>query len=876
VGRHPTSLASCPVPRGRPADSGCGDSGFAPRGRVIRVLLLTLVCLSAAALVRPLAARADVAVQEGTQYSGVVSTVTCGALNPTIDWGDGTSSAGTTVVGPAAPHVNGTHTYRLAGTYSGTVTYTCLSSSGTRQVPFTATVSDAPLTPTGIDFSGSVVTELTPTTAHVDDANPLSVSTDFTATIDWGDGSMSAGTVSAGDGGFDIAGSHAYEEPGSYTVTTSIFDPGGSTTATSTATITGAHTPETTIDSGPAGTINTATPTFTFSSDASGATFECSLDGGPYSACATPLTIGPLSDGAHTFAVRAVASGRTDPTPATQTFTVDTGPPDTTIDSGPSGVTNSPTPQFTFSSNRADSTFECSVDGAPFTACTTPLTTATLADGSHQVEVRAVEGGQTDPTPATQTFTVDTTPPDTTIVSGPADGAGVEPADPPPVYGFVSSEPGSTFLCRTYPEGSAAGAFVACATPSAAAPTGQGTWRFEVAAVDPAGNVDPTPAARTFTNLAPDTIITSGPMGNTWKAEPQYTFTSTIPGSTFVCRVDGGPGSACSSPRAIGPFAAGSTHTFSVQAKSPAGVLDPTPAVATVSINATQVSPHRCEITPFLKTDPYDESHQSVCAFFFDNPVSCANLKEFVCVEPPDTCPAQATCTLNTKATWSDGDNNVPWFVQANSEVLGPAGSALGQYIHSCTVADGQPGCTVQNQESLLGPAIFDGLCQAVPPDGGQYGSADDRDLVCTSTVTITPARPLFSVSVLSGIQIFAPGAGTFVFTPAARATPAVRTLATTKHVATVFKTTTTKVSAAGAVDFEPKLRADARASFKRHHKLAIEIRVKFVPSHGGTTLTRTIKTTLTTAAKRPPRCPPHPPHHQVKKELVCLPAGAP
>jgi hypothetical protein len=855
-----------------------GGERFAPRGRVIRVLLLTLACLLAVALARPLAARADVTVQEGTQYSGVVSAVNCGALSPTIDWGDGTpSSAGTLVPGPAASHVSGTHTYRLAGSYAGTVTYTCPTFVGVQQVQFTSTVSDAPLTPTGVDFTGAVVTELTRTTAHVADANPDSVSTDFTANIDWGDGSTSAGTVSsAGGGGYDIAGSHTYEEPGSYTVTTSVFDPGGSTTASSTATITGPHTPDTTIDSGPAGTVNTATATFTFSSDASGATFECSLDGEPYSACATPLTVGPLSDGAHTFAVRAVASGRTDPTPATATFTVDTGPPDTTIDSGPAGVTNNPTPQFTFSSNRSDSTFECSVDGVPFTVCATPLTTGTLADGSHQFAVRAVEGGQTDPTPATRTFTVDTTPPDTTIVSGPPDGAPVEPTDPPPVYGFTSTEPGSTFLCRTYLDGAAPGAFTSCATPSPATPTGQGTWRFEVAAVDPAGNVDPTPATRTFTNLAPDTIITSGPMGNTWTAEPQYTFTSTIPGSTFVCRVDGGPGAACSSPRAIGPFAAGSTHTFSVQAKSPAGVVDPTPAVATVSINATKVSTYRCEINPFRNTNPYNVSLPTACAFYFDNPVSCTDLKEFVCVEPPDSCPAHATCTLNTKATWTDGDNNVPWYVGADTDLDGAAGVAYGQGLHSCTVADGQTGCAVQDPESLLGPAFLSGLCFAVPPDGGQFGSAADRDLVCTATLTITPARPLFSVSVLAGIEIFAPGAGTFVFTPTAKAIPAVRTLVKTRHVAPMFKTTTEKVSAAGAVGFKPQLSAAARASFKRHHKLAIKIRAKFVPSHGGATLTRTIKTTLTMAPKRPPRCPTHPPKHHVKKKVVCLPAGAP
>ena len=467
-----------------------GGERLGARGGLVGVLLLTLMCLSAVALVRPLTARADVTVQEGTQYSGAVSNVTCDAMSPMIDWGDGTpSSAGTTVIGPAATHVTGMHTYRLAGSYTGTVSYTCPQFSPTVQVQFTATVSDAPLTPTGIDFSGTVVTEVTATTAHVDDANPDSVSSDFTATIDWGDGSSSAGSVSdAAGGGYDIAGSHAYDEPGSYTVTTSVTDPGGGTSATSTATITGPHTPDTSIDSGPVGTINSATATFTFSSDTSGATFECSLDGATYAACTTPLTVGALSDGAHTFAVRAVASGRTDPTPATRAFTVDTGPPDTTIDSGPPATTDDHTPQFAFSSNRSDSTFECSLDGAPFTACVTPLTTETLADGSHQLAVRAVEGGQTDPTPATWDFTVQT-PPDTIITSGPS---GVIWTDGP-TFTFISTIANSTFECRV--DGST---WTACSSPRTLT-VASGPHEFAVRAISPAHIVDPTPATRDFT-----------------------------------------------------------------------------------------------------------------------------------------------------------------------------------------------------------------------------------------------------------------------------------------------------------------------------------------------------------------------------------------
>ena len=63
--------------------------------------------------------------------------------------------------------------------------------------------------------------------------------------------------------------------------------------------------PETTIDSGPSGLTNDATPTFTFSSNEATSTFRCRVDSGTFAACASPHTTATLSTGAHTFEVRA-------------------------------------------------------------------------------------------------------------------------------------------------------------------------------------------------------------------------------------------------------------------------------------------------------------------------------------------------------------------------------------------------------------------------------------------------------------------------------------------------------------------------------------------------------------------------------------------
>src|SRR5206468_2668593 len=95
-------------------------------------------------------------------------------------------------------------------------------------------------------------------------------------------------------------------------------------------------------------------------------------------------------------------AGNTDPTPASQTFTVDTAAPDTTIDSGPADPdpTNDNAPTFTFSATETGSTFECRVDAGSFASCSSPSATSTLSDGSHTFSVQATDpAGNTDPTP---------------------------------------------------------------------------------------------------------------------------------------------------------------------------------------------------------------------------------------------------------------------------------------------------------------------------------------------------------------------------------------------------------------------------------------------------------------------------------------------
>ena len=179
--------------------------------------------------------------------------------------------------------------------------------------------------------------------------------------------------------------------------------------------------PETEILTGPSGTGTDDTPTFTFSSPEGGANFECRVDGAPFGPCSGGLepehTAEPLAEGGHTFEVRATdAAGNVDATPASRGFTVDlpeppdTLAPQTTLTKTPKSKVRSKRAKakvsFSFEASEAGSTFECSLDGAGFSLCSSPFA-AKARKGRHTFAVRARDAaGNADRSAAEFAFTV--------------------------------------------------------------------------------------------------------------------------------------------------------------------------------------------------------------------------------------------------------------------------------------------------------------------------------------------------------------------------------------------------------------------------------------------------------------------------------------
>jgi hypothetical protein len=281
-------------------------------------------------------------------------------------------------------------------------------------------------------------------------------------------------------------------------------------------------------------------------------------------------------------------------------------PPDTALDAVPSLISKDTHVSITFHALGNSNGFLCRLDDNVPGQCIPPFE-GDVAEGMHTFEVSASIGSAVDETPATYTWRVDATPPDTTLVTmPPAIDNTVDPA-----FTFVGSDPGGglvTFECKT--DG---GAFAACTSPDQHT-LADGAHSFTVRSVDVAGNVDATPPTHTWTidSSTPDTAITAGPAAaSTSQADVAFSFNSPDANATFECLVDSGTYAACVSPRALTSLADGS-HTFTVRAKSTGGTFDPTPATRTWTVDGTAP-------TVTINSTPTNPSNDATPAFGFSS-----------------------------------------------------------------------------------------------------------------------------------------------------------------------------------------------------------------------------------------------------------------
>ena len=196
-----------------------------------------------------------------------------------------------------------------------------------------------------------------------------------------------------------------------------------------------------------------------------------------------------------------------------------------------------------------------------------------LADGIYTA--RAEQSDSLDETGSSSpaTFTVDTARPETSVVSAPPGATN----DPTPGFAF-SSPDAARFLCRLRAPGDpGAAAFEECSSPYTARPLGDGSYVFEVSAVDAVGNQDDSPETVGFVvdTVAPETTIVAAP-GSTTARKAEFVF-SAAERASFSCRLDGGAWQRCGSPKTYSGLAPGA-HQFEVRGSDEAGNEESSPA----------------------------------------------------------------------------------------------------------------------------------------------------------------------------------------------------------------------------------------------------------------------------------------------------------
>jgi len=123
--------------------------------------------------------------------------------------------------------------------------------------------------------------------------------------------------------------------------------------------------------------------------------------------CATLLEPGDdTNQSAADFALTAPSPRPNSVTPTEHACAPPAVAPQTTIVSGPKKKTKSKTATFEFESNKAGSTFKCSLDDGKFKSCSSPETYKKLKPGKHHFEVRATAAGKTDASPATYSWKI--------------------------------------------------------------------------------------------------------------------------------------------------------------------------------------------------------------------------------------------------------------------------------------------------------------------------------------------------------------------------------------------------------------------------------------------------------------------------------------
>jgi hypothetical protein len=259
--------------------------------------------------------------------------------------------------------------------------------------------------------------------------------------------------------------------------------------------------------------------------------------------------------------------------------------PETVLTDHPTDPSSSGVPTFSFeaavagsadastgSSPASPMTYRCSFDGGAATTCASP-TSAPLSEGRHVFSVAAVDAnGLADPDPVAWAWTIDRSPPDTTIDAGPASPSNAAGS----TFRFSGRDDQAvpdelSFECALDGE-----PFADCASPITFDRVTTGAHELAVRGLDGAGNADPSAATWSWT-VDTDPTITWTATPPPWTNDRSASFVATLGDDNTptdqlqaTCGWDGEATAACSWPASRTLLADG-PHAFTVEVRDETG-----------------------------------------------------------------------------------------------------------------------------------------------------------------------------------------------------------------------------------------------------------------------------------------------------------------
>ncbi len=348
---------------------------------------------------------------------------------------------------------------------------------------------------------------------------------------------------------------------GTYTITCHYVDEAGNAGPDSSYTLVIDRTaPGAPTVTGPGNPTNDNTPQITVTTKEAGGTVKCKVDGGSYVTVTSPFSTAALSDGSHVVTcTQTDAAGNTSQTGST-TVVVDTTAPGAVTISGPQGATSDTTPSFNLSGAAAGDKYQCKTDGGSYADSGAVYTTAALADGTHTVTCRLVDGAGNTGAGTSASVTIDTAAPGSVTITGPS-----VTNDTTPTITITSSATGGHIECKVD-----SGSFQTVTSPWTLPALSEGTHTVTCHYVSGSGV---TGANSTYTvvidTTAPSAVTMTGPSGLTNDNTPTYTLGGGT-GGTIQCKVDDGSYAAVASPYTTAALSQGA-HTITCRAVDAAG-----------------------------------------------------------------------------------------------------------------------------------------------------------------------------------------------------------------------------------------------------------------------------------------------------------------